>query len=270
MVHSQVEADVRRGLAARSVVAVFADIGVRHDPRPRRAPAKVGCWGLIGLLTCASAGAGIFDSASPPPATSPLPECLFCTDYIRRLGQDAEQVFTAPFRWEKDEWHELTRDGLLVLGTMALLNRPVQKAIQHHRGATSERIAARFEPFGAEYSFAVLGGFYVAGRVVDDPVSQAVARDGLAASIIAAGIVTPALKAIVGRSRPRQNEGTYHFSPFSGNSSFPSGHATQASRSPESSRNATGTSGVWTRLPTAWRHWSVMPGSSTTHISCQT
>lgn len=210
-------------------MAAFTDIVVGHDPRPRRASARVCCWRLIGLLACAPAGAGALDSASPPPATPPSPDCLFCTEYVQRLGQDAEQVLTAPLRWDSYEWGELARDKLLVIGTtLVLIDKPLQDAIQRNHGNTSDHVAARFEPFGAEYSFAVLGGFYLAGRALDDPVSQAVARDGLAASILAAGIVTPVLKEIVGRSRPRQEEGTHNFSPFSGNASFPSGHATQA------------------------------------------
>ena len=48
-------------------------------------------------------------------------------------------------------------------------------------------------------------------------------------SVIASGIITPAIKPVAGRSRPRDNNGAYNFKPFSNaNSSFPSGHTTEA------------------------------------------
>jgi membrane-associated phospholipid phosphatase len=55
-----------------------------------------------------------------------------------------------------------------------------------------------------------------------------VAVDGLLASAIASGVVAPVSKFVVGRARPTAEEGPDHFAPFSGDASFPSGHATQA------------------------------------------
>ena len=57
-------------------------------------------------------------------------------------------------------------------------------------------------------------------------------QDGLTASIIASGMITPTIKFIAGRARPRENTGIADFHPFStnysSNSSFPSGHTTEA------------------------------------------
>jgi membrane-associated phospholipid phosphatase len=90
----------------------------------------------------------------------------------------------------------------------------------------------KVERFGAEYSVGVLGGFYLAGTIGNNDTAVAVAQDGLAASIIASGMITPAIKFITGRARPRENLGIAAFHPFSlsysSNSSFPSGHTTQA------------------------------------------
>jgi len=52
--------------------------------------------------------------------------------------------------------------------------------------------------------------------------------DGLAASLLASGIITPALKFTIGRARPDAEQGAHSFSPFQGSASLPSGHATQA------------------------------------------
>jgi len=65
--------------------------------------------------------------------------------------------------------------------------------------------------------------------VFDDPKARAVAQDGLAASLIASGMITPALKLTFGRARREQDKGPHDFDFFDPRStSFPSGHTTQA------------------------------------------
>ena len=44
-------------------------------------------------------------------------------------------------------------------------------------------------------------------------------------AIVISNVLTNALKGMVGRARPYQHEGATSFAPFSGNTSFPSGHA---------------------------------------------
>lgn len=144
------------------------------------------------------------------------------------LMQDARYVLRLPARWEQSTWQDIGLIGLAVAGTAVVLDRPIQNAVQRNRNRTSDKVTRVFEPFGAEYSLAVLGGFYLAGAINDDPKATAVAQDGLAASLIASGLITPALKLAIGRSRPAQDEGTHRFRPFGGNASFPSGHVTQA------------------------------------------
>ena len=144
------------------------------------------------------------------------------------LVQDARYVLRSPARWEQSTWQNIGLAGLAVVGTAVVLDRPIQNSVQRNRNRTSDKVTRFFEPFGAEYSLAVLGGFYLAGAINDDPKATAIAQDGLAASLIASGLITPALKLAIGRSRPAQDEGTNRFRPFGGNASFPSGHTTQA------------------------------------------
>ena len=54
------------------------------------------------------------------------------------------------------------------------------------------------------------------------------ALDGTVSSLIAAGLVVPALKELTGRSRPNAGLGHMTPNPFSGAESFPSGHTTEA------------------------------------------
>lgn len=183
--------------------------------------------------TAARVAQAVTDQAeAAPTATSPGTSTTAASTpaagYGGLLLEDTGYILTAPMRWRYDEWRNFSLATLGILGTVAVLDKPIRDAAQRNRNSASDRIARTFEPFGAEYSFGVLGGFYLAGVAFDDPKAVAVAQDGFAASLIASGIITPALKFAAGRSRPSQNEGVHDFQPFHGGTSFPSGHATQA------------------------------------------
>lgn len=147
--------------------------------------------------------------------------------YPEILLDDVEYVITAPTRWEDAEWHIAGWTSLAMVGTALVIDRPLRDEMRRHNGDNS--FITQVERFGAQYAAATVGGFYLAGMLTDDERSVQVAQDGIAASLIASGIITPAIKLVTGRSRPRANQGVYHFKPFSEtNSSFPSGHTTEA------------------------------------------
>ena len=146
--------------------------------------------------------------------------------YSQLVVEDIKHVITAPSRWEKPEWQDLGWATLAVAGTAAIVDRPLRDAMRRQSGNSA--FMRDIERFGAGYSLGVLGGFYLAGAVGNNDKATAVAQDGLAASLIASGIVTPVLKYATGRSHPRDTPDIAHFRPFSGASSFPSGHTTQA------------------------------------------
>jgi membrane-associated phospholipid phosphatase len=114
------------------------------------------------------------------------------------------------------------------IGLTIAFDKDIQQAVQRARNGTIDSVFNAVQPFGAEYSFAVLGAFYVGGEIFRDPRAKSVALDGLSAGIIASGLVTTPLKYVFGRARPEAGRGAYDFQPFSGQDSFPSGHATQA------------------------------------------
>ena len=147
--------------------------------------------------------------------------------YPEIVLDDVRHVVTSPARWDEADWHKAGWASLAVVGTALAIDRPLRDEMLRHSGNNS--FVAQVERFGAQYAAGVVGGFYVMGALTDDENSIQVAQDGLAASLIASGIITPAIKLVAGRSRPRDNNGVYHFKPFSnGNSSFPSGHTTEA------------------------------------------
>lgn len=152
--------------------------------------------------------------------------------YPEILIDDARHVLSAPARWQEQEWQDMGLVALGIAGVAAILDRPVRDEMRLH-APNDNRFMLEVERFGKEYSFAVLGGFYLAGALGNDEKAAAVAEDGLSALLIASGIITPAIKIVAGRSRPRDNEGIANFHWFSkgynsSNSSFPSGHTTHA------------------------------------------
>ncbi len=151
--------------------------------------------------------------------------------YPGMLVDDVKHVITAPSRWQETEWQNLGLAAAGLIGVAAIADGPIRDEMSRH-APNDSRFMRNVERFGAQYSLGVLGGFYLAGAIGDNETAQAVAQDGLAASIIASGMITPAIKLITGRARPRENLGVAHFHPFSlsysSNSSFPSGHTTEA------------------------------------------
>jgi membrane-associated phospholipid phosphatase len=151
--------------------------------------------------------------------------------YVDLLIGDVKHVLTAPVRWEQPEWQNFGLAAFSVIGVAAIADRPISDEMRRH-APNNNGFMLGVERFGAEYSLVVLSGFYLTGALGNNDTSSAVAQDGLAASIIASGIITPAIKFITGRARPRENTGIAKFHPlsmdYSSNSSFPSGHATEA------------------------------------------
>ena len=148
--------------------------------------------------------------------------------YPDLLLDDIQHVLTEPARWKSGEWQNLAWASLAVAGTAALIDAPLRDEMRRQPRGNNLML---IEHLGAEYSIAVVGGFYLAGSLADNDKAVFVAQDGLTASIIASGLVTPAIKIVAGRSRPYENTGTSDFNSLGAdnpNSSFPSGHTTEA------------------------------------------
>jgi membrane-associated phospholipid phosphatase len=173
---------------------------------------------VAGLLQLCLIGIAHADGTQPP-------------SYPQILTDDIKYVLTAPGRWQEQDWQNLGLAAIGVIGVAVIADRPVRDEMRRH-APNNNGFMLQVERFGAEYSLGVLGGFYLAGAIGNNNKAAAVAQDGLAASIIASGIITPTIKFITGRARPRENAGIAKFHPFSisysSNSSFPSGHTTQA------------------------------------------
>jgi membrane-associated phospholipid phosphatase len=108
------------------------------------------------------------------------------------------------------------------------VDEPVQRFAQDHRSETTDDIASVFTqegeaPYYAGISLVVLGFGLVTGKA---GVRRAGTR--LVAAVAGSFLEAEALKFVAGRARPDSGLGAYHFDPFSGRQSFPSGHVTAA------------------------------------------
>jgi PAP2 superfamily len=141
---------------------------------------------------------------------------------------DVREVFRSPEHWHRGEWALFGAEVAAVV-TVGAFDESLQRDVRRSRSTTEDKLAKDFRTFGNYGSFEVLGGFYLAGLIVSDKKAQETCLDGLFASGIAGGLVSPFLKVVVGRNRPNANKGAYSFHPFGIHQvSFPSGEATQA------------------------------------------
>lgn len=116
----------------------------------------------------------------------------------------------------------------LVLFATAFGDEGLREEAQSFRSSGSNSLAGVGNAIGSPlYVFPVLGVGYLAGRLTGSPsLSRLSVRAGTAA-IVASGI-TMALKYSIGRTRPTGDGDSDLFRPFSGSTSFPSGHVTLA------------------------------------------
>jgi membrane-associated phospholipid phosphatase len=145
------------------------------------------------------------------------------------LFEDIKFTATAPARWQADDWKDVGWASLAVVTTAIAIDAPLRDEMRRQPRGNSFML--QIERLGAEYSLGVVGGFFLAGSLAGNDTALRVAQDGLSASIIASGLITPALKIATGRSRPYEDAGTYNFQGLGANklnSSFPSGHTTEA------------------------------------------
>lgn len=146
----------------------------------------------------------------------------------RILFDDTVYILMSPSHWESKDWLHAGGGFAVVVGTALLLDTRVRDEAQRHRSSETDKVAQQIQNFGSSYAFGVVGGFWVYGKLAGDSTAVDTALDAAESSLIAGAIIGPLLKEAVGRSRPNQQEGAFHFRPFGGGMSVPSGHTTEA------------------------------------------
>ena len=142
--------------------------------------------------------------------------------------EDGKYILGAPLRWKGKQWLAFASVAAGVVAFGFALDLPGRDETQSHQTAALDDLTRIVEPFGQEYSWAVIGAYGIAGFVFRDPEARDIAIDSALATILASGVITPILKQVIGRARPNEDQGSTSFHPFSGDQAFPSGHTTQA------------------------------------------
>lgn len=111
----------------------------------------------------------------------------------------------------------------LVIATTSAWDAPLAREVQ---SLGAEEFFRATEEFGDADAMRPLAFLIFAGTLFEGSTRAQDAAFTSLEALALANLGTNILKVTFGRARPFQNEGASSFEPFSGNSSFPSGHAT--------------------------------------------
>lgn len=120
---------------------------------------------------------------------------------------------------------ERAAKGVLFLGSIVAFDPPFRDASLSVDSEASDELAETAEWFGdwqASLPF-IAGGAAAVGALTEG--SRGLGRAGaVLGGILAGSMANEGVNRAVGRSRPLEGEGAFHFRPFTGHASFPSGH----------------------------------------------
>lgn len=192
---------------------------------------------IAAVVSTATAQDPAVIGATPPPrdttpaadAPSDAPDRIVVplADDAVFLVRASVHGLTAPARWSGREWG-LASASVGAVALASVLDESGRQLMADMRNDRNTGVELFIEPFGAERSLQLMAGLLAAGLVLDDPKLRGTAVEGLAAGLVAGGIITPTLQLVIGRAKPRAGVPAHTFDPFSGNRSLPSGHTTQA------------------------------------------
>jgi len=140
---------------------------------------------------------------------------------------DLGAALTAPADWSGEDWQKLSLGALAVVAVSLALDRPVARAVDRLDRHSYDSWGKKLDTLGGAGTVAIVGGAYVTGLLADQPRLREFGSDAALSMLVAQLCVTIPTKFLVGRSRPYDEQGPYHFKPMHGGLSFPSGHATQ-------------------------------------------
>jgi membrane-associated phospholipid phosphatase len=124
-------------------------------------------------------------------------------------------------------WYE-AGGAIAGIAALTLLDEPLQRWVRGQRSSTTDAIAGVFRHGGQPEVYATVTlGVLATGILSRKPaVTRAGARAATALALAAAGEL--AVKPLLGRARPFSTLGAFHYKPFNGSYSMPSGHTTLA------------------------------------------
>ncbi|HUJ13038.1 MAG TPA: phosphatase PAP2 family protein [Thermoanaerobaculia bacterium] len=148
--------------------------------------------------------------------------------YAHQVVKDAKDLATAPLRWRQHEWLRFAEGSAVVLAAYTADDQIVRFVSRQQNHVLNDYLRG-VTHFGGGYGLDLAALLAAGGYFKHDDTMMDAGLDALESSFAAAGIVTPAIKTVVGRARPIHGLGKHSFHPFDKTyQSFPSGHATNA------------------------------------------
>lgn len=150
------------------------------------------------------------------------------TKGFKALWDDSIYLVSAPARMTIND--TLVLGGTLTtIGGLMAVDHGIRSGVQKNTSSSGRNVADGFNALGSPLGILGVNAGLIAIGVTnwsyagDSRVKDA-ALVSLESEIFSVGAVV-VVKEIFGRARPDQGQGASHFSPFSSNDSFPSGHA---------------------------------------------
>jgi len=144
---------------------------------------------------------------------------------IKTFFQDGGYLVTSPLRMTREDI-PLVVGVSASIGGVALLDRTIRRHLFPWRNTDPSEDLRHFGDYG-QVAGPVIGTFFgIEGFLADNPKSKETAYLTYE-TFLWAGALEVGIKYIVGRERPSVTDDPFHFNPGKGNSSFPSGHATE-------------------------------------------
>jgi membrane-associated phospholipid phosphatase len=135
-------------------------------------------------------------------------------DYLRKLPSDCLAAWTAPAKWDGDDFLALAA-AAGATGLLLAFDREIFDWIQDGKTEASLDASSVISKFGnGGYLTAFLAVLYGGGEIFDSRSVRKTALVGFE-SFLAASAMVMAIKIVVGRARPYANEGPGSFHPFS-------------------------------------------------------
>jgi len=165
-------------------------------------------------------------SQTQPPLAGPPVGSTAVGDGLRplplRVAIDLGDLIKLPAHAKGKAWAKFGL-GLGLIGALYSVDESVRTGLDPDQIDSTTR---DIRPLGQEVGLAFIASTWAIGKLADKPTAFRIGRDGVEATILAAGILSPLLKGAVGRERPRENLGHDVFG--GSGESFPSGEVTEA------------------------------------------
>ena len=148
-------------------------------------------------------------------------------DEVVRWGEDSVALVKAPASWDRGDW-TIFGGTVAGIGGFMVGDKEAYEWAVRNQSVSRDNTATYVSKFGAEYAIGISVGLLAGGLAFGDHGVRDTGRDAVEASILSGILVNVVFKPVFGRERPYESGGATVFKPFSSNSSFPSGHSTEA------------------------------------------